>query len=164
MGRRIKKWRNRNSGLNFEIQEPDFCTDHSAAHESFQTKTKDKLILKITISLELFHHVDTINLIQKLIDFARKADLDEKTLLEEQLIDHLLQIFRNRIKISRNRPQKKPGINQSKDLLSYYNKFEQLVVELDTDLPCYKEPIQDTCQDETKICVPFFFTILCFSP
>ena len=69
--------------LNFESQDPDFRRDHSVAHELFRTKTKNKPILKKPISFELFPHVDTSDLIQKLSDFARGADLDIQTLLEE---------------------------------------------------------------------------------
>ena len=68
--------------LNLENQDPDFCRDHSVAHELFRTNTKDKPILKKPISFELFPHVDASDLIQKLIDFARDADLDIQTLLE----------------------------------------------------------------------------------
>ena len=58
------------------------------------------------------------------------------------------------MKTSDTRPQKTPDINQSKALLSYYNKFEQFFIEPDTNLLCYREPIQDTCRPEMKICVP----------
>ena len=34
--------------LNFDYRDPDFRRDHSVAHESFRTKTKDKAILKKT--------------------------------------------------------------------------------------------------------------------
>ena len=149
--------------LNFESQDPDFRRDHSVAHELFRTKTKDKPILKKPISFELFPHVDTTDLIQKLSDFARDADLDIQTLLEEQLNDPVLQIVRKWIKTSNTRPQKTPDINQSKALLSYYNKFEQLFIEPDTNLLCYREPIQDTCKTEMKICVPLSLFLPLFS-
>ena len=73
--------------LNLEIQDPDFRRDYSVAHELFRTKTKDKPILKKPISFEVFPHVDTSDLIQKLSNFARDADLDTQALLEEQLND-----------------------------------------------------------------------------
>ena len=69
--------------LNFESQDPDFRRDHSVAHELFRTKTKDKVILKRPMCFELFPHADTLDLIQKLSDFTRDADLDIQTLLEE---------------------------------------------------------------------------------
>ena len=71
--------------LTFESQDLDFRREHSVAHELFRTETKDKPILKKPISFELFPHVGTPDQIQKLSDFARDADLDIQTLLEEQL-------------------------------------------------------------------------------
>ena len=149
--------------LNFESQDPDFRRDHAAAHELFRTKTKDKSILKKPISFELFPHVDTPDLIQKLSDFARDADLDIQTLLEEQLNDPVLQVVRKWIKTSYTRPQKTPAIKQSEALLSYYNNLEQLFVDADTNLLCYREPIQDTCKTEMKICDPLSFFLPLFS-
>ena len=102
----------------------------------FRTKTKDKPILKKPISFELFPHVDTSDLLQKLSDFARDADLDIQTLLEEQLNDPVLQVVRKWIKTSDTRPQKTPDISQFKALLSFYNKFEQVFIESDTNLFC----------------------------
>ena len=149
--------------LNFENQDPDLRRDHSIAHESFRTRTKDKPILKKLISFEFFPHVDTSDLIQKLSDFARESDLDLQTLLQEQLNDHVLQVVRKWFKTSDTRPQKTPDINQSKALLSYYNKFEQLFIDPDTNPLCYREPIQDTCKTEMKICVPLSLFLATFS-
>ena len=39
--------------LVFESRDPDFRRDHSVAHESFRMKTKDKTILRKTISFKL---------------------------------------------------------------------------------------------------------------
>ena len=149
--------------LNFESQDPDFRRGHSVAYESFRTKTKDKPILKQLTSFELFLHVDTSDFIQKLKDLAHEADLDLKTLLEEQLNDPVLQVIRKWIKTSDTRPQKTPDHNQSKALLSHYTKFEQLFIEHDTNILCYREPIQDTCKTEIKICVPLSLLLPLFS-
>ena len=118
--------------LNLESQAPDFRKDHSVAREMFRTKTKDKPNLKKPICFELFPHVDTSDLIQKLSDFARDADLDIQTLLEEQLYDPVLQVIRKWIKTSNTKPEKTPDNNQSKPLLSCYNKIEQLFIEPET--------------------------------
>ena len=56
-----------------------------------------------------------------------------------------------------------PDINQSKALLSCYKKFEQLFIEPNTNLLCYREPIQDTCRTEMKICVPLSLFLPLFS-
>ena len=149
--------------LNLEIQDPDFRRDHTAAYELLGTKTEDRPILMKPNSFELFPYVDTSDLIQKLSVFACDADLDIQTLLEEQLNDPLLQVVRKWMKTSDTRPEKTPDINQSKALLSYYNKFEQLFIEPDTNLLCYREPIQDTCRTEMKICVPLSLFLTLFS-
>ena len=149
--------------LNFGSQDRDFRRDHSVAHELYRTKTKDKPILRKPISFELFPHVDMPHLIQIFSDFARDADSDIQTLLEKQLNDPVSQVVRKWIKASDTRPQKTPDINQSKALLSYYNKFEQLFIEPDTNLSCYREPIQDTCKTEMKNCVPLSLFLPLFS-
>ena len=149
--------------LNLQSQNPDFCRDHSVALELFRTKTKYKPILKKPNPFELFPEVDTSDLIQKLSDFARDADLEIQTLLEEQLNDPVLQVVRKWIKTSDTRTQKTPDINHSKALLSYYNKLEQLFIEPDTNLLCYREPILDTCKTEMKICVPLSLFLPLFS-
>ena len=149
--------------LNLENQDPDLRKDNSVARELFRTKTKNEPVLKKPICFELFPHVDTSDVIQKLSDFARNADLDIQTLLEEQLNDHVLQVVCKWIETSDTKPQKTPDINQSKALLSYYNKFEQLFIEPDTNLLCYREPIQETCKTEMKICVPLSLFLPLFS-
>ena len=98
--------------------------------------------------------VDTKELIQKLSEFAETADLDVTTLVEEQLNDPVLQKVRSWIKKSDKRPIKTHDINQSKALLSYFNRFEQLFIDEETNLPCYNETIQETSKTEMKICVP----------
>ena len=100
----------------FENEDPDFFRDNSVAHESFRTKTKDEQFLKKPISFELFFHVDTTDLIQKLSDFIREADLDIQTLLGEQVKDPILQVVPNWIETSNTRPQKTPDTIQSKAL------------------------------------------------
>ena len=107
--------------------------------------------------------MDKSDLIRKLSNFVRKADLDIQTLLEEQLNDHVLQVVRKWIKTSDTRPQKTHDTSQSKALLSYYNKFEQLFIEPDTNLFCYREPIQDSCKTEMKIVVPLSLFLPLFS-
>ena len=87
-------------------------------------------------------------MIQKLSDFAREADLDIQTPLEEQINDPVLQVVRKWIGTSDTRLQKKPEVNQPKALLSCYNKFEQFLINHDTNLLSYREKIQDTCKTE----------------
>ena len=86
--------------LNFKSQDPDFHRDQSVALELFRTKTRDKPILNKPISFELFLHVDTSDLIRKLSDFPREADLDLQALLQEQINDPVLHVVRKWIKTS----------------------------------------------------------------
>ena len=76
--------------LNFESQDPDIRRDHSITHELFRTKTKDKPILKKPISFELFPHVDTPDLIQKLC-IANCSQMDQnlryKTSKKHQILN-----------------------------------------------------------------------------
>ena len=63
----------------------------------------------------------------------------------------------------RHKTEKTHDINQSKALLPYYTKFEQLFIESDTNLLCYREPIQDTCKTEMKTCVHLLLFLPLFS-
>ena len=80
--------------------------------------------------------------------------LDVTTLVEEQLNDTVLQKVRSWIKKSDKRPTKLHDINQSKALLSYFNRFEQLFIDEETNLLCNNETVQETSKTEMKICVP----------
>ena len=140
--------------LHFDHKDPNFKNDHTAANESFKRNTHETKLLKKNIDHELFPHVDTKDIIQKLSDFAKEADLDIDTLVSEQINNPVLQIVRKWIKQSDKRPQKTAEVNQSKALLSYYNKYEQLYIDEETNLLCYNEPMTDSCNMEMKICVP----------
>ena len=93
-------------------------------------------------------------MIQKLSDFAKTADLYVTTLVEEPLNDPVLQKVSSWIKKSDKRPTKTQDINQSKAILSYFNRFEQLIIDEETNLLCYNETVQETNKTEMKICVP----------
>ena len=80
--------------------------------------------------------------------------MDIDTLAEEQLNDPVLQKARNWIKKSDTRPAKTHDIIQSKTLLSYFNRFEQLFIDEETNLLCYNETVQETSKTDMKICVP----------
>ena len=98
--------------------------------------------------LELHPEVDTKELKQKLSDFAKTADLDVNTLVEEQLNDPVLLKVRSWVKKSDKRPIKTHDIPQSKALLSYFNRFEQLSIDEETNLLCYNETVQETSKTE----------------
>ena len=87
-----------------------------------------KPILRTNINSELHPEVDNEELIQNLSKFAKTADLDVKTLVEEQLNDPVLQRVRSWRKESDKRPAKTQDFNQSKALMSYFNHFQQLFI------------------------------------
>ena len=120
--------------LNFDQNDPEFVHDFSLANKSMRKNQSQKPILKSNIDSELHPEVDTKELIQKLSDFAKTVDLDITTLVEEQLNDPVLQKVRIWIKKSDKRPVKTHDINQSKALLSYFNGFEQLSIDEETNL------------------------------
>ena len=91
---------------------------------------------------------------QKLSDFAKTADLDVNTLVEEQLNDLVLQKVRSWIKKIRQTPSKNHDISQSKALLSYLNRFEQLFTDEQTKLLGYNKTVQETSKAEMKRYVP----------
>ena len=84
-------------------------------------------------------------------DFAKTADLDVITLFEEQLNDPVLKKVRSwKGKSDDDKQKHMTSINQSKALLSYFNRFDQLFIDEETNLSCYIEPVQETNKIETK--------------
>ena len=134
--------------LNFDQKDSEFLHDFSLANESIRRNQSQKPILKSNMDSELHPEVDTKELIQKLGDFATTADLDVTTLVEEQLNVPVLRKVRSWIKKSDKRPTKTHDINQSKALLSYFNRFEQLFIGEETNLLCYNETVQETNKTE----------------
>ena len=98
--------------------------------------------------------MDRKELIQKLSEFAKTADLDVTTLVEEHFNDPVLQKKRSWMKNSDKRPVKTHHINQSKGQVPYFNRFEKLVIDQETNLLCYNETVQEITKTEMRICVP----------
>ena len=122
--------------LNFDQKDSEFLHDFSLAYEPIQRNQSQKPILKSNIDSELHTEVDTKELIQILSDFAETTDLDVSTLVEEQLNDPVQQKVRSWITKPDKRPTKTHDINQSKTLLSYFNRFEQLFIDEETNFLC----------------------------
>ena len=140
--------------LNFDQKDSEFLHDFSLANESIRRNQSQKPIIKSKIDSELHPEVNTKELIMKLNDFAKTADLHVTTLVEEQLNDPVLQKVRSWIKKSDKQPAKTHDINQSKALLSYFDKFEQNLIDEESNRLCYYEQVQETNKTEKKICVP----------
>ena len=101
---------NKIAELNFDQKDSEFLLDFSLANESIRRNQSEKPTLKSNIDSELHPKVDT----------------KELKPVEEQLNDPVLQKVRSWIKKSDKRPVKTHEISQSKALLSYFNRFDQL--------------------------------------
>ena len=74
---------NKIAELKFDQKDPEFLHGFSLANESIRKTQSQKPILKANSDSELHPGLDTKELIQKLSDFAKPADLDVNTLVEK---------------------------------------------------------------------------------
>ena len=81
-------------------------------------------------------HTDTLDLIAKVTDFAKNANLDTDNILEEQVNDSVIDKVRDWLKVGKA-PEKDYIIKQSKALQTYRNNFNLLFLESQYDLLCY---------------------------
>ena len=140
--------------LHLSSEDHEFYRDKSTAKEKNISQKRERPLLNKNLDVEQFPHVDTKDLLQKLSDYSKTADLDITTLVAEQINDPVLQIVRAWVR-NKNKPNTKtPEIHQSKALLSYFNNFNQLFLDKESNLLCYNEPIHGTDKCEMKICVP----------
>ena len=85
------KMENKIAKLNFDQKDSEILHDFSLANESIRRNQSQKPILQSNVNSELQPEADTKELLQKLSDFAKTADLDVTTFVEEQLNDPALQ-------------------------------------------------------------------------
>ena len=105
-------------------------------------------------------HTDTLDLIAKVTDFAKNANLDTDNILEEQVNDSVINKVRDWLKLGKA-PEKDYIIKQSKALQTYRNNFNLLFLENEYDLLCYSEPCEDGSFD-VRICAPLSLFIKIF--
>ena len=105
-------------------------------------------------------HTDTLDLIAKVTDFAKNANLDTDTILEEQVNDCVIDKGRDWLKVSKT-PEKDYTIKQSKALPAYRNNFNVLFLESQYDLLFYSGPCEDG-SFEVRICAPLSLFIKIF--
>ena len=98
------KMENKIAKLNFDQKDSEILHDFSLANESIRRNQSQKPILQSNVNSELQPEGDTKELLQKLSDFAKTADLDVTTFVEEQLNDPALQKVCSWIKKSDKRP------------------------------------------------------------
>ena len=71
--------------LNIDQKDPDILHHFPHANESIRENQFKKPMVKANLSPELHPEVDTKEILQKMSDFAKTANLDVNTLVEEQL-------------------------------------------------------------------------------
>ena len=96
----------------------EFYRDKSTAKEKNISQKVGRPLLNKSLDAEQFPHVDTKDLLQKLSDCSKIADLDIPTLVAEQINDPELQVVRCWVRNHNKPTTKTPEIQQSKALLS----------------------------------------------
>ena len=140
--------------LNLSSGDHEFYRDKSTAKEKNNSQKVKRPLLNKSLDAEQFPHVDTKDLLQKLSDYSKIADLDITTLVAEQINDPVSQVVRSWVRNNNKPTTKTPERQQSKALLSYFNNFNQLFLDKESNLLCYNEPVHGTDKYEMKICVP----------
>ena len=92
------------------------------------------------------------DLLLKLTEFTKQAQLDTDKILREQRKDPVLQAVRQKLKAGKQ-PPSTTTIKHCKGLRAYKNRFNVLLLEEQYDLLCYNKPDENGLYD-TKICVP----------
>ena len=105
-------------------------------------------------------HTDALDLIAKVTDFARNADLDTDTILDEQVNDTVIDKVRDWLKVGKE-PEKDHLIKQSKTLQAHRNTCNLLFPEIQSELICYSKPSEDGSFD-VRICAPLSLFIEIF--
>ena len=96
---------------------------------------------------------DSLKLIAKKTDFAKEANLDVETIMQEQCYDTVIIDIKNCIKQNEKpeRNQKNP-YREEKGLKAYIRQFELLFIEDQHALLCINE-YNDVCTKSPKICL-----------
>ena len=94
-----------------------------AAHDAVLGKI-DAFLAKKPLTATEAPHLDIKSLITNLDDVANTIDLDESTILAEQIEDPVLGTVRSWIRKGTSPEPKAPEIQQSKGLLRYCQEFD----------------------------------------
>ena len=100
------------------------------------------------------------DLLLKLPEITKQAQLDADTILREQIKDPVLQAVRQWLKAGKE-PPSTSTIKNCKGLRAYKNIFHLLLLEKQYDLLCYNKLDENGIYD-TKICVPLSLFMKCF--
>ena len=115
--------------LHFSSGDHEFYRDESTAKEKSNSQKVERPLLNKSLDAEQFPNIDTKDLLPKLSDYYKIADLDITTLVAEQITDPVLQVAQSWVRNDNKPTTKTPEIQQSKALLSYFNNFNQLFLD-----------------------------------
>ena len=132
-----------------------------AAHD-LVISDSDTLLVKKTLLAAAAPHLRTQDLITKLDDVPKIVNLDEPTILQEQLKDPVLSIVRSWIEGNLSPDLRAPEIQQSKGLLSCGQELDRLLIEEQGQLLCYDEPSDTLDERNLRICLPLSLFLACF--
>ena len=127
-----------------------------AAHDAVLRKIESSLGKKLLTATEA-PHLDTKFLIAELGDVAKTIDLDVSTILAEQIKDSVLGTVRSWIRKRISPEPKAPEIQQSKELLRFYQEFDRLLIEKEGQLSCYNEPSDKLDDENLRFIIPSLF-------
>ena len=109
--------------LHLSSGDHEFYRDKSTAKEKNNSQKVERPLSNKSLDADQFPHVDTKDLLQKLSDDSKIANLDITTLVAEQINDPVLQVVRSWVTNNNKPTTKTPEIQQSKALLSSFNNF-----------------------------------------
>ena len=132
------------------------------AKDIYKERTKNYTIIESTALHNENVKSDCSDLLMKLTEFAKKAQLDIDTIQQEQSKDPVLHIVRKWIE-SGNEPEHYYMTRQCKALKAYKSLYRLLLLDESYKLLCYSKP-NENGPFELKICIPISFFLKCFEP
>ena len=130
------------------------------AKEIYKERTKHYTIIESTALHNENVKSDCSDLLTKLTEFAKKAQLDIDTILQEQNKDPVLHIVRKWIE-SGKEPEHYYMTRQCKALKAYKSIYKLLLLDESYKLLCYNKP-NENGSFELKICIPISLFLKCF--
>ena len=76
----------------------------------------------------------------------------------------MLSVVRQWIKTGNKPTSRSPDLQHSKGLMRYFQKFDRLTIEVQGNLLCYNEPIDDPADKNMRICLLLSLSISCLLP
>ena len=142
--------------------EKNLLNDLVKAKTEFATKTRSlKLIEPLDLQSEE-NKSDSRQLIAKMTDFAKEANLDVETIMQEQCNDTVMIDIKNCLKQNEKPERNKKNLyRKEKKSKAYIRQFKLLFIEDQRDLRCINE-YNDDYTKSPKICLPISLVLNCF--